>query len=98
MGKTTQDISTGLYHVQIRYTSESVKIANPYTPLSAGAIHSRLKRRPQWASPLAPSMYCGLLSFPVFSGFLRFSLFSVVLLTLNFVQIYLVLIKKMFKL
>jgi hypothetical protein len=65
MGKTTQDISTGLYHVQIRYTSESVKIANPYTPLSAGAIHSRLKRRPQWAGPLASSMYWGLLNFPV---------------------------------
>jgi hypothetical protein len=78
--------------------SRTIFEGNPYSPLSAGAIRSRLKRRPQWAGPLASSMYWGLLNFPVSPRFLwfffGFRCFLWFLLTLNFVQIFLVLIKK----
>jgi hypothetical protein len=40
---------------------------NPYSPLIAGAIRSRLKRRTGWAGPLAPTLY-SIFSFVFFFG------------------------------
>jgi hypothetical protein len=50
---------------------------NPYSPLIAGAIRSRLKRRTGWAGPLAPALYSFSFDFRFYWAFPRFFRFLV---------------------